>query len=450
MEISRSTNKLRTAATTGASTARVLFGPEAGLEIAVPAAGLVIGADTTADVRLTDPAVSRRHASVRPTTLGFEVADLSSKNGTFVDNVSITRATLPLGAVLRVGSTLIQLVPAEETILIPPSQRVEFGQMIGASNAMRQIYALLERASASNAPILLIGESGTGKELAARAVHEHSKRADGPFVTFDCGAASDNLIESDLFGHVRGAYTGAQGDRTGAFEMANGGTLFLDEIGDLPLPLQPKLLRMLETGETTPLGSRKSVKSDVRVVAATHHDLAQAVAKGAFRGDLYYRLAVVEVHLPPLRQRIDDIEDLVQGFLARENKREPSIKGPNLERLMGYSWPGNVRELRNVIARAMALAAPGARFAEMPILLTGARTPDENAGARADKPYHEAKNDALIRFERDYLKDLLSRAGSNISQAARLAGVGRKHLYRMMERTELSAGIKPPPDDDDD
>jgi DNA-binding NtrC family response regulator len=299
--------------------------------------------------------------------------------------------------------------------------------------------------------VLLIGESGTGKELAARAVHENSPRREGPFVVFDCGAVSETLIASDLFGHVKGAFTGAQIDRAGAFERAHGGTLFLDEIGDLPLALQPKLLRLLEAGEAMPLGGRKHEKFDVRIVAATHRDLAVEVSRGAFRGDLYYRLAVVEVRLPPLRQHLEDVEELARAFLAREGVAEASLRSPNLDRLLAYGWPGNVRELRNVIARAVALAPPGTRFAQMPILLAAAGaapgTAAETPIAVADQPYHDAKAKVLRRFEHDYLRDLLARSDNNVSQAARDAGVGRKLLYAMLSRTGLANGLRAPEDE---
>jgi DNA-binding NtrC family response regulator len=457
MDHRRSTNKMDVAPAARSCRIRVLYGPGldtgaagAGAEVTVPPAGVVVGADPSADVLLADPSVSRKHCSVRPTPHGFEVADLGSRNGTYLDNISVTRATVPVGAVIRVGSTLLQLVPAEEPIVIGPSDRTSFGAMFGCSLAMRHIYALLERASGAAAPVLLIGESGTGKELTARAVHEHSPRREGPFVVFDCGAASESLIASDLFGHVKGAFTGAQGDRAGAFERAHGGTLFLDEIGDLPLALQPKLLRLLEAGEAMPLGGKKHEKFDVRIVAATHRDLAVEVSRGAFRGDLYYRLAVVEVHLPPLRQRLEDIEDLARAFLAREGVVETSLRSPNLDRLLAYGWPGNVRELRNVISRAVALATPGSRFAQMPVLLAAAGAQREGASGpvtTADRPYHDAKADLLSRFERDYLRDLLSRSGNNISQAARQAGVGRKLLYTMLSRTGLAAGLRAPEED---
>jgi DNA-binding NtrC family response regulator len=417
---------------------RVIHGPERGLELAIPAVGVTVGADAAADVVLNDPSVSRRHCSIAPRAEGFEVVDLGSRNGTLVDGVGIHKALVPVGATLRVGGTLLSLVPAEEHVFIPPSDGHSFGQLVGSSLAMRQIYAVLGRASASHAPILLLGESGTGKELAARAVHQHSPRNEAPFVVFDCGASSETLIESDLFGHVKGAFTGAHADRPGAFELAHEGTLFLDEIGDLPLQLQPKLLRMLETGEVMRLGGRRQQRFDVRLVAATHRNLEEEVERGTFRGDLYYRLAVVEVHLPPLRQRLEDVEELVHVFLRREGRPQDDVRGENLSRLLRYQFPGNVRELRNIIARAVALSAPQAPFSEMPILLSGSTSKrDVELSARADRPFQEAKTELIARFERDYLRDLMLRAGDNVSQASRISGIERKHLYRLLERAGL-------------
>ncbi len=425
---------------------RVLLGPQRGLEVALPAAGLLVGAEPTAGLALQDGAVSGRHCTIVPGEHGFTVADLGSRNGTWLEDVALTRAIVPVGTILRVGGTLLQLLPAEETVAIPPSTAPAFGELVGASVAMRQVYALLERASQSDATVLLGGESGTGKELAARAIHAASPRRDGPFVVFDCGAASDNLIESDLFGHVRGAFTGASTDRVGAFAAAHQGTLLLDEIGDLPLHLQTRLLRLLESGEVTPLGGRRSERYDVRILAATHRDLWREAEEGRFRADLYYRLAVVEVELPALRRRRDDIPVLVRRFLARGPLADAELAGANLERLMAHAWPGNVRELRNVIARAVALRPPGAGFAELPILLGPARR--DGGGAPdpapvADRPYHDAKAELLERFERSYLTDLLSRQAGNLSQAARQAGVERKYLYKLLDKHGLGRGRPP-------
>ncbi len=419
------------------------------LDVAIPPVGVVVGADPTADVQLDDPAVSRRHLTIVPRAAGFEVTDLGSKNGTFLENVAIQRAIVHSGAVLRVGATLLQILPEETQEEVEPSSAGSFGRMLGESAAMRRVYAVLERASASPAPILFIGESGTGKELAARAVHEHSDRRKGPLVVFDCGASSETLIESDLFGHLKGAFTGATADRPGAFARAHGGTLFLDEIGDLPLALQPKLLRLLEAGEVTPLGGQKTERFDVRVVAATHHDLWGEVQSGAFRGDLYYRLAVVEVHLPPLRERREDLPLLVRSFLRDAGAQTSLITGANLERLAAHAWPGNVRELRNVIARAVALSAPNTPFADLPILLRAAEPKAAPPGkgtpsvVHADRPFQDAKTAVVDAFERAYLEDLMAKWGTNLAEAARVAGVERKYLYRMLERVGLARPGKP-------
>jgi DNA-binding NtrC family response regulator len=459
------TNQIGTHQATERARLQVIEGQDCGKQVTIPPVGIVVGADPAVDVTLSDAAISGRHCTIIPKENGFSVKDLESKNGTFLDNVAISEALVPVGGVLRLGKSLIQLMPGEEVVEIPPSTRTHFGKLAGESLAMRRVYALLERAAQSDASVLFIGESGTGKELASRAIHENSPRKKGPFVVFDCGAASDTLIASDLFGHVRGAFTGADRERVGAFAAAHKGTLFLDEIGDLPLNLQPKLLRLLETGEVTRLGTTQHQKYDVRIVAATNRNLWEEVSRGTFRGDLYYRLAVVEVHLPPLRQHKEDIESLTKLFLKDTGASDEEIAGPNLERLHSYQWPGNVRELRNVVTRAVALSPPGAAFSEMPILLrpgsTGAATgagggtvsgtaaaQAHSFGAQrtqksplsaisafsADRPFHEVKGELVAEFERAYLADLLKRAEGNLSQAARIAGLERKYLYKLLDK----------------
>jgi DNA-binding NtrC family response regulator len=434
VRLTRVTNASRALAGARAARLRVIAGPGAGTEVEIPPIGVVVGADPAADVVIDDDAVSGRHCTVVPGADGFEVTDLESRNGTHIDGVAVTKASVPVGATLRLGRTSIQLLPAEQAASVAPSDRDSFGDMLGSSLAIRAAYALLERAARTTAPVLLLGESGTGKELAARALHAAGPRADGPFVVFDCGAASDTLVDSALFGHARGAFTGATADRAGAFAAAAGGTLLLDEIGDFPLSLQPKLLRMLEAGEITPLGRDRAERHDVRVIAATHRDLYDEVGRGGFRADLYYRLAVVEVELPPLRARLEDLPLLADRFLAAAGSPARVEPCANLETLRAYHWPGNVRELRNVIARAVALAEPGAGFAAMPILLRGGGEVQGEVSFAADRSYHQAKAEVLGRFERRYLEDLLRRAGGNISEAARIAGVERKHLYKMLER----------------
>ena len=447
MNVTRVTNAMSVRGRVAAAQLRVVDGPDRGIELDLPAVGVVIGTDKTCDVALTDPFVSRRHCSIAPAQQGFAITDLGSRNGTVIDGVAVGKVVAPPGVALRIGKTLVQLIPADEVVDIPPSESDRFGGLFGGSLAMRQVFAILERASKSAAPVLFLGESGTGKELMARGVHDASPRRDGPFVVFDCGASTETLIESDLFGHMRGAFTGATGDRVGAFAAAHGGTLFLDEIGDLPVGLQPKLLRMLEAGEVVPLGGRKPEKHDVRVVAATHRDVFGEVARGGFRGDLYYRLAVVEVHVPPLRQRTGDLAQLVKMFLERAGAPQlaSQVGGEALDRLERYHWPGNVRELRNVITRAVALAGPDDDFQSLPFVLRPTVAAPADASAfRADRPFHEAKDELVARFEREYLTDLVQRAGGNLSQAARIAGLERKFLYKLLER----AGLRQKADDD--
>jgi len=448
MLVTRVTNAIAQRAPIRTATLRVVDGPDRGTELELPPIGVVIGTERTCDVILTDAFVSRRHCSIAPGKDGFAITDLGSRNGTIIDGVAVGKVVAPPGVAIRIGKTLVQLMPADEVVDIPPSASDRFGALYGGSIAMRGVFGLLERASKSTASILFLGESGTGKELMARGVHDASPRASGPFVVFDCGASTETLIESDLFGHVKGAFTGAASDREGAFAAANGGTLFLDEIGDLPVALQPKLLRMLEAGEVVPLGSRKSARYDVRIVAATHRDVFAEVARGGFRGDLYYRLAVVEVQVPPLRQRTGDLARLITMFLERAGAPQlaAQVGGAALERLSRYHWPGNVRELRNVITRAVALAGPDDDFQSLPFVLRPTvAAPDAFAELKADRPFHEAKDALIERFERAYLEDLVQRAAGNLSAAARLAGLERKFLYKLLERAGLrqKAGDEP-------
>jgi DNA-binding NtrC family response regulator len=450
MLVHRVTNQLERLVVHRPSRIRVVTARRPVDEIELPQVGVVLGASRTCDVVIDDPTVSGRHASIVPADGGFDVKDLGSRNGTWLDGVALTQAMVPVGTMLRLGSVLVQLLPAEESVEMEPSEASSFGALVGQSRVMRQVYATLERASASTAPVLLLGESGTGKELAARAIHDHGPRKNGPFVVFDCGAAGESLVESELFGFKRGAFTGAFADRPGAMALADQGTLFLDEIGDLPLALQPKLLRLLERGEVTPLGARKSERYDVRFVSATHRDLWAEVGAATFRGDLFYRLAVVEVHLPPLRSHPEDIAALVAAFLRANGAHADGITGPSLDRLMRYAWPGNVRELRNAVTRGVVLSPPGSRFEDMPIFLRSAASTADEPLARADVPYHVAKDAVLARFERDYLTDLLRRSGDNLSQAARTAGVERKHLYKVLARAGLLPRTRSEPAEPDE
>ncbi len=423
----------------------VTSGPDEGREVPLSTL-LEVGSDTGAGLVLQDPAVSKKHLLFSVGGGKVVVKDLGSRNGSFFGGARIKEIELPVGAVVRVGQTELAVQLRWHVREVPPSNARQFGELFGESVAMREVFAILERAALSDVPVLIEGESGTGKELAARSLHHASARKKAPYVVFDCGSVPAELAESELFGHKRGAFSGATSDRAGAFQEAHGGTLCLDELGELPLDLQPKLLRVLESGEVKPVGADLSKKLDVRVVASTNRDLLAESKRGRFRSDLYYRLEVVRVLMPALRKRPEDIPGLVTKILAGKLPDGDQITGQNLRKLVGYAWPGNVRELRNALARAVALGqAPGkppASFAglvfnmgpasSMPLTLGG-----EMPGVSSDVPYKEAKEQLLQGFEQLYVSSLLDRHHGHVTKAAAAAGLSRKHLYELMRRTQL-------------
>jgi DNA-binding NtrC family response regulator len=290
--------------------------------------------------------------------------------------------------------------------------------------------------------VLITGESGTGKELAARAVHAASPRASKPFEVVDCGGLPPTLVESELFGHERGAFTGAVSEREGAFERADGGTLFLDELGELPLEVQPKLLRVLGEGEVRRVGGKKTKKVDVRVVAATNRDLRREINVGQFRGDLYYRLAVIQVRMPALRERLDDLPSLVMALFERILKDRGVQAEIDLDEdfwtpLATYAWPGNVRELRNYLEQLLILrVAPPLEGASD----VAERAPGALLEGLDQLPWHNAKSELIERFERQYISTLLAQTHGNIAEAARRAGVDRGTLFRTIRRLGLKRG----------
>jgi two-component system, NtrC family, nitrogen regulation response regulator GlnG len=421
----------------GEARALVVDGPDAPREVRIPKEGLLVGMGPTCGLQLGDRRVSRAHLQIAPDLLGFRIKDLGSTNGTFVDGVRIDEVVAPVGTLLQLGMTAIRLIAVERHEEIPPSERTSFGGLIGRSLSLRKVFGLLERIVHSEAPVLIEGETGTGKDVVARALHEESKRAGRPFVALDCGAIAANLAESELFGHVRGAFTGAVDHRPGAFERADGGTLFLDELGELPLDLQPKLLRVLETREVTRVGGGQSRHVDVRIVAGTHRHVDGMVASGGFRADLFYRLAVVRVQLPPLRGRIEDLEPLVEKFLRDEGVTDPGpIAGPNLERLAGYAWPGNARELRNVLSRAVACAGTTrVRFDELSIHF--GRPSEGTPDADLSLPFLEARDRLVEGFERRYFTALLRATGGNVAEASRRSKLNRRYLYDLLKKHGL-------------
>jgi DNA-binding NtrC family response regulator len=313
-------------------------------------------------------------------------------------------------------------------------QQVKQSQLVGRSAALLEVYKQVARAAPSSVPVLITGETGTGKEQVARALHQRSERATGPFIPVDCGAIAESLMESELFGHARGAFTGATGARRGLFEEASGGTLFLDEIGDVGPKIQSQLLRALQEGEIRRVGESAAVKVDVRVVAATNKDLSVLAKEGKFREDLLYRLDVVHLSLPPLRERREDIPLLVEHFAAQHARggARPVVTKEALDRLMTYDWPGNVRQLENLVARALALNATGVVGpGDFPAPIGD--KPGKPQGLTGDSP-------TLAELSRRYAATVLQQVGGNKSEAARLLGVDRKTLYKLLSPGEEPEG----------
>ncbi len=427
----------------------VLDGPNEGMEVPLDV-DCEIGSDPACSLVLADGAVSRRHARVSIDKKRIVVKDLGSRNGTFVGETRVKQADVALGAVLRVGRSQVGIQPRWRIREVAPSASRSFGELFGESLAMREIFAVLERVARSDVTVLVEGESGTGKELVARSLHAASARAARPYVVFDCSSVPAELAESELFGHKKGAFSGATADRAGAFQRAHGGTICLDELGELPLDLQPKLLRVLESREVRSVGEDAARPIDVRVVASTNRDLHAEAQRGRFRSDLLYRLDVVKVRIPPLRTRPEDLPGLVARHLAGKLPDGDKIEGPNLARLMAYTWPGNVRELRNTMARAVMLSGDPSRgptrFADLVFNLgQGESMPTtigtELPGISQHMPYKDAKALLLDMFERAYVGALLDRFPGNIQRAAAAAGLSRKHLYELLRRTGSVEGL---------
>ncbi|NUP12007.1 MAG: sigma 54-dependent Fis family transcriptional regulator [Polyangiaceae bacterium] len=416
---------------------RLVVTPPRGRRVEVPLGmtPVVLGSDPECDVVIDDARVSRKHCEVRRDARGVVVRDLGSKNGTYVDKVLVAEAYLDPKLGITVGSTRIALEASSGSAKVALSRAFRFGDALGASVAMRALFANLERAAQTDETIVLMGESGTGKELLAKGIHDVSHRRGGPFVVFDCSAVAPSLVEAELFGYVRGAFTGALQPHAGVFEQANGGTLFIDELGELPSELQPKLLRALEARQVRRLGATEWQRVDVRIVAATHRDLRARVSTGQFREDLYYRLAVVEAHIPPLRDRREDIPLLVEHFLAGMSPpRAWSDLPPNAaELLRHHDWPGNIRELRNTVARLILFPASGAPSSapqQRPTPFDGAA----QANALLNLPLSEARAVMVDGFERAYIAAKLNEHAGNVSRAAQAMGVSRQFLHRLLDR----------------
>lgn len=403
----------------GKLSVQVLVG-EAAAETVVLDRGrsVVVGRSQTAGLVLDHPSVSGAHVTLRVTEHGVEVEDLGSRNGTWVGNVRVRHALVTPGTQLVVGECVLAIAEIED-IDVELWGADHLGELVGASTVMREVFAQIADIAKSPLTVVISGETGTGKELAARAIHRYSDRS-GEFVLLDCGAHNDTLIEDAMFGHARGAFTGAVEDREGCFEAANGGTVFLDELGDLPLALQTRLLRVLDRREIIRIGETQTRSVDVRIVAATHRDLAAMVAEGTFREDLYYRLTQAGIDLPPLRDRRGDALVLARHFLAEiaDERGMPLRFTARAEKAIASGrWPGNVRQLRNLVQRRGHLA----KSQEVDIA-----TPEQRDGTRtvaqlADRQYYVARES----FDREYFARLLEKTGNKLQPASKLAGLDR-------------------------
>ncbi len=399
---------------------------------------LKIGKAPDNDVVIDHPTVSRNHLIVRRQGDQFLVQDLGSTNGTFVDGAQIREGFLRAGALLEVGDVQMRFQPQVRPLEVSPATNDRLGDLVGKSLPMRQIFALIQRIASTDSTLLLIGETGCGKGAASRTVHKLSPRATGPFVVFDCASVSENLIESELFGHEKGSFTGAVAQRVGCLERANNGTLFLDEIDDLPLDLQPKLLRALEDREFRRLGQSTSpTKFDARVIAASKKDLWTETQAGRFREDLYFRLSVFTVTLPSLRDRKEDIPILVDALAGAPLWNR--LVDKQRDQFTGHTWPGNVRELRNAVERLKHVADIPELASESflkeysgPAAPQGETLPVNYAGE-----FKDSKEELVRAFEREYLTRLLAKTRGNIAKAARDAALDRKHLYSLLHKYGL-------------
>jgi DNA-binding NtrC family response regulator len=421
--------------------------------IDIGAEPVIAGRNAACKVVLDDAKVSAVHAELMATEQGVRVRDLGSRNGTFVANVRVGEIFLLTATKLRIGETEIQFEPVRpERITI--SSAPAFGPLVAQSPGMRAIFERLSKIGPTDLTVLITGETGTGKELIAQALHMASPRAKKPFVVVDCGSIPPTLAEATLFGHERGAFTGAVDRRLSPFQEADGGTIFLDELGELPLEVQPKLLRALAERRVKSVGGSNYREVDVRVLAATRRDLVRAVNAGGFRSDLYFRVAQVKIELPSLRQRVEDIPVLVRRMLRDLGDEGAYERIPNttLERLMRHDWPGNVRELRNAVAVAHALAADGevidvaahlSAMTETPAVMGtgggGGGGGGSSLAAFKGRQFQEAKRDVLARFERDYFAALTDDAKGNVSEMARRAGMERAHVRAYLRRHGITA-----------
>jgi transcriptional regulator with GAF, ATPase, and Fis domain len=432
----------------------------------------VVGRDPANRLTIPDRLISRRHCAVTLVNGRYQLRDLGSSNGTFVNGIPVQERTLEHGDRIRLGDSVLMFLTTDATVrpLPAPSAfedrttrvgdvRPDTGgrpspdsageilaevlavrvalqahDMVGDSPAMRLVHERIRKLAPADCAVLISGETGTGKELAARAIHQNSRRARRPFVAINCAALTESLLESELFGHEKGAFTGAHLLKKGKFELADGGSIFLDEVGELAAPLQSKLLRALQHHEFERVGGTRTVHVDVRVIAATNRDLAAEVSTGRFRQDLWYRLNVVNLKMPPLRERRADIPSLAAHFAAKYGRGRLMELSPDaLQALMTHDWPGNVRELENAIERAVVLGSSDRITGEdLSDLLADSTGDADTAGA----PFH----DGVREMKRRLILDAIDRSGGNYAAAARLLGLNPTYLHRLLKNLQLKDG----------
>ncbi len=412
--------------------------------------GVTVGKRGSAEVAIDDPFVSARHLRIEAREGRWHLLDLGSTNGTFLGGARVARAEVPLGVPFQVGEAELVLEPLAAP---PPARSAPFEGMLSGDPAMCQVFDLVQRVAPSNAPVTILGETGVGKELVARALHGRSGRRAAPFIPVNCSAIAETLIESELFGHERGAFSGAERLRKGAFEEAHGGTIFLDEVGELPLDLQPKLLRVLELGEVKRVGASRPIQCDARIVAATHRDLRAAVRAGKFREDLFYRLCVVPITVPPLRARRGDVRALAELFLQASAPRGQQLRWTEgaLLRLEGYDWPGNVRQLRNVVLRALLFRGEGQLVTQDAIVFEDTRT---GAGETGDDDTLYVRGLTMEEVEREAIRLALRRNRGRRAAVVRELKLAKSTIMKRINQWSLHdegrAPGEPPPVEEDE
>jgi two-component system response regulator HydG len=417
----------------------VVDGPDRGVTFHVDGAQpsrAYVGKGPLCQLRLSDPRVSRRHLALDVVDQGLRLQDLQSTNGSHVNGLTVLDAILRGGELVRIGDSTLR-VDADTPAAAEISRATRFGRMVGASPEMRRLYPLCERLAASDVPLVIEGETGTGKELLAESLHEASAHAKGPFVVFDCTAVPPSVVEAALFGQEAGALPGVVATTRGVFEQADGGTLLIDEIGDLDVALQPKLLRAIDRAEVRRVGSDRTVRVSVRVIGTTRRDLDREVQAGRFRDDLFYRLAVARIELPPLRDRRGDVALLATHFWQQLGG-EGELPYDLLLRLEDATWPGNVRELQNAITRRIALGdlaqdrAHAAKASEPPPRASGQDVIDRVLAL--DLPLGPSRDRVVDDFERRYVQRVLARHGGDIAQAAAASGIARRYFQLIRAR----------------